>query len=166
MTMAGSPSPLEQFVAFLRGQGLRLTPQRRALVQTVFNPQQHFNAEQLLAWARLRDKSVSRATVYRTLPLLVESGLLRKTDLGRDLTVYDPNYVRHPHHNHLVCRNCGKVLEFESEEVQLLAEKLGRRLGFATVVQRLQIVGDCEQLKATGACRHLGGLPPRESRQC
>ncbi|MDC0144391.1 transcriptional repressor, partial [Verrucomicrobia bacterium] len=63
-------------MAFLEQKNLRITAQRRAIVDTVFGTDQHFTAEQLLEWARERDKSVSRATVYRTLPLLTESGLV------------------------------------------------------------------------------------------
>src|SRR5512140_2638945 len=89
-----------RFREFLAGKSLRLTAQREAIIETVLNTEQHFTAEQLLKWSRRRDKSVSRATVYRTLPLLTESGLLLEMDFGKAFKFYDPNYARHPGHNH------------------------------------------------------------------
>ena len=67
----------KKFLDFLQHKKLRITAQRRAIIESAFETEEHFSAEQLLAWSRRRDKSVSRATVYRTLPLLTESGLVR-----------------------------------------------------------------------------------------
>src|SRR5207244_8269248 len=69
----------QKFMEFLGQKNLRLTSQRQAIIDSVFGTEEHFTAEQLLEWSRRRDKSVSRATVYRTLPLLTESGLDRKS---------------------------------------------------------------------------------------
>ena len=71
----------EKFLSFLEEKNLRITAQRRAIVDTVFGTDQHFTAEQLLEWAKEKDSSVSRATVYRTLPLLTESGLVHELSL-------------------------------------------------------------------------------------
>ena len=76
-------------MAFLAGRQLRVTAQRQAIIDTVFSTEEHFTADQLLEWSQQRDRSVSRATVYRTLPLLTESGLVRELDFGRDHKVYD-----------------------------------------------------------------------------
>src|SRR2546425_11744000 len=84
-----------RFMDFLAQKNLRLTAQRQAIIETAFSTRQHFTAEQLLEWSRRRDKSVSRATVYRTLPLLTESGLVREMDFGKDYKFYDPNYAEH-----------------------------------------------------------------------
>ncbi len=99
---------------FLTQKNLRLTAQRQAIIETAFSTRKHFTAEQLLEWSRRRDKSVSRATVYRTLPLLTESGLVREMDFGKDYKFYDPNYAEHPHHNHIICQDCEKIVEFDS----------------------------------------------------
>src|ERR1035438_1364985 len=88
-----------EFMTFLHGQKLRLTPQRRAIIDSVFSTAEHFTAGQLLKWSRRRDKTVSRATIYRTLPLLTASGLVREMDFGRDYKFYDPNYADHPDTN-------------------------------------------------------------------
>src|SRR5205809_5980483 len=105
----------QRFMDFLGQKNLRLTSQRQAIIETVFSTEEHFTAEQLLKWSRKRDKSVSRATVYRTLPLLTESGMVREMDFGKDHKFYDPNYAHHPEHSHIICHDCNKIVEFESE---------------------------------------------------
>src|SRR6202142_3969930 len=119
----------KKFLDFLQGKKLRVTAQRRAIIESAFDTEEHFTAEQLLEWSRRRDKSVSRATVYRTLPLLTESGLVREMDFGKDHKYYDPNYAQHPHHNHIICQDCGKIVEFESEMIEQLENEISRRLG-------------------------------------
>ena len=143
----------KRFMEFLGRKSLRLTAPRQAIIDTVFNTDQHFTAEQLLEWSRRRDKSVSRATVYRTLPLLTESGLVREMDFGKDYKFYDPNYADHPNHSHIICNDCEKIVEFESEKISRLESQISHRLGFSVKTQRLQINGSCEELKKLGACK-------------
>ena len=116
----------QRFLDFLAQKKLRLTGQRQAIIDTVFSTEHHFTAEQLLEWSRQRDKSVSRATVYRTLPLLTESGLVREMDFGKEHKFYDPNYARHPRRNHIICQDCGKIIEFESDEIERLGLTFSR----------------------------------------
>ena len=104
MADAGNKCAKQRFLEFLDRKNLRVTAQRRVIIDTAFSTDQHFTADQLLVWSRQRDKSVSRATVYRTLPLLTESGLVREMDFGKDYKFYDPNYAEHPHHNHIIAR--------------------------------------------------------------
>ena len=143
----------KKFLEFLGRKNLRITAQRQAIVETVFNTDKHFTAEQLLEWSRHRDKSVSRATVYRTLPLLTESGLVREMDFGKDYKFYDPNYADHPDHSHIICNDCEKIVEFESKKISRLENEISHRLGFSVKTQRLQITGSCEELKKLGACK-------------
>ncbi len=144
----------EKFIAFLIHKNLRITSQRRAIVDTVFGTDQHFNAEQLLEWARERDPSVSRATVYRTLPLLTESGLVHEMDFGKDYKIYDPNYADHPNHNHIICDDCDKVVEFESEQLDALENDISKKLGFKVNTQQLRINASCEEMKKLGECKN------------
>lgn len=144
----------EKFFDFLKLKNLRRTSQRDAIIETVFSTDEHFTAEQLLDWSRKRDRSVSRATVYRTLPLLTESGLVREMDLGKDFKYYDPNYADHPNHSHIICGDCDKIVEFESEKISKLEDEISHKFGFAVKTQRLQITGTCEQLKKLGACKN------------
>src|SRR6202162_1628509 len=131
--MAAAPNKCakQRFVDFLATRNLRLTAQRRAIIETVFSTSAHFTADQLLSWSRRRDKSVSRATVYRTLPLLTESGLVREMDFGKDHKFYDPNYAEHPHHNHIICQDCDKIVEFDSDKIEQLETEISQRLGFS-----------------------------------
>ena len=142
----------QRFLDFLAHKNLRLTGPRRAIIETVFGTKKHFTAEELLVWARRWDRSVSRATVYRTLPLLTESGLVREMDFGKDHKCYDPNYAEHPHHNHIICQDCGKIVEFESEKIEQLENEISRRLGFSVRAHRLQITATCEEFRKLGVC--------------
>lgn len=156
MSTVAKSAAKARFLHFLARKNLRVTAQRHAIVDTVFSTDQHFTADQLLAWSRRRDRSVSRATVYRTLPLLTESGLVREMDFGKDHKFYDPNYADHPNHNHLICHDCDKIVEFESDQIEKLESEISRRLGFSIKAQRLQITGSCEELKKLGACKKRG----------
>lgn len=145
----------ERLQQFIRAKGLRNTPQRQAIVDAIFSTDEHFTAEDL--WDRVRKKQSrsSRATVYRTISLLVEAGLLHEIDLGDDQKTYDPNFVDSPAHNHLVCIDCGKVVEFEDSHIQLLNECTTRRLGYRPAKQTLKIEGCCEKLRQKGRCENL-----------
>ena len=143
----------KKFLRFLASRSLRLTAQRQVIIDTVFDTKEHFTAEQLLGWSRERDQFVSRATVYRTLPLLTESGLVREMDFGKDYKFYDPNYADHPNHSHIICQDCDKIVEFESKTIDRIENEISHKLGFAVKSQRLQITASCEELKKMGSCR-------------
>ncbi len=147
-----SPEVIARFNAFIAAKGLRKTVQRDAIVAAAFSTTEHYTAEDLLAMARRIEPSVSRATVYRTLPLLVESGVLKEMDFGRDHKIYDPNYNEHPHHNHLICTDCDKIVEFEDQHIELLEDCISKRLGFSPASKSLRIEASCDQLKKMGAC--------------
>jgi len=153
MALPGKQAAKQKFMEFLDGRNLRLTSQRQAIIDTVFNTEEHFTAEQLLEWSRERDRSVSRATVYRTLPLLTESGLVREMDFGKDYKFYDPNYADHPNHNHIICQDCEKIIEFESDKISKIEDEISHRLGFEVKSQRLQITARCAEMKRLGTCK-------------
>ncbi len=139
---------------FLDAQGVRSTAQRRAIIRAAFSTTEHYTADELLVMAKKLDDSVSRATVYRTLPLLVESGLLRELDLGKPHKYYDPNYLKHPNHNHLICVDCDKIVEFEDPELEEREEMISRKLGFEPAQKNLQIRASCSKLRNSGACEN------------
>jgi len=157
MADAASSCPRQRFLDFLAQKNLRVTAQRRAIIDSAFGTRRHFTAEELLAWSRDRDKSVSRATIYRTLPLLTESGLVREMDFGKDSKFYDPNYAEHPRHNHIICQDCEKIIEFESDKLEQLEREISRRLGFSVRGQRLEITANCDELKRLGTCKRKSG---------
>lgn len=142
----------DRIYSFLAGKGLRRTVQRDAIIEAAFSTTEHYSAEHLLGMSRLIEPSVSRATVYRTIPLLVESALLREIDLGKDYKFYDPNYVDHPSHNHLICVDCDRVVEFEDRNIETLENCITKRLGFSPATKIIRIEGTCDELKASGQC--------------
>src|SRR4249920_1795016 len=111
-TVEVSLTPLERFEEFLQSRGKRITQQRRAIVQEVFQRPDHLDAEDLITHlGRLvGDQRVSRPTVYRTLSELVDAGLLRSMTLG-GRTVYEHDYG-YPQHDHMHCQKCNKLIEF------------------------------------------------------
>ena len=143
MPAAENESAKDKFMKFLAQKNLRITTQRQIIIDTVFSTEEHFTAEQLLEWSRAKDPTVSRATVYRTLPLLTESGLVREMDFGKEYKFYDPNYVDHPNHNHLICLDCNKVVEFEDRNIDTLEDCITKRLGFSpasSIIIRLSAI--------------------------
>ncbi|MBK1792573.1 Fur family transcriptional regulator [Persicirhabdus sediminis] len=145
----------ERLSEFIRSKGLRNTPQRNAVVDAIFSEDEHFTADEL--WERIRKTSLkaSRATVYRTISLLVEAGLLHEIDLGGDQKTYDPNFLDSPSHNHLICIDCGEVVEFEDSHIELLTDCITRRLGYRPQKQSLRIEACCDKLRNNGSCPNL-----------
>ena len=145
----------ERLDTFIKRKGLRHTPQRNAIVEIIFASDEHFTPDEL--WERLRgtDAQTSRATLYRTLALLTEAGLLQEIDLGDGQATFDPNFLNKPSHNHLVCVDCGEVIEFEDEHLEVLNECITRRLGFNPVKQSLRIEACCEELRSSKRCPNL-----------
>ncbi len=145
----------ERLNEYVASQGLRQTNQRNEIVSVIYSETEHFTVEDLFDRLRGQGIKASRATVYRTLKLLVEAEMLVEIDLGDDLTTYDPNFMENPVHNHLVCIDCGKVTEFEDSHLETLNDCLTRRLGFRAVKKSLRIEACCEKLRASGSCPNL-----------
>ncbi len=148
------PQTRERMEVFLKEKGFRRTTQRDAIVEAAFSTKEHYTAEDLLLMARKLDQSVSRATVYRTLPILVQSGMLREMDFGRDFKYYDPNYIDHPHHNHLICVDCDRIVEFEDIGINTMEDCISKRLGFSPESKMIRIEAHCDELQRVGSCRN------------
>jgi Fur family transcriptional regulator, ferric uptake regulator len=137
---------LGRFEELLARRGLRLTPARRAIVEAVLQHAGHFAIEELLTDLRARGLAASKATVYRSLPLLTEAGILSPAVLTGEERTYE-RAVGREHHDHLICRGCGKVIEFEYEAIEVLQRELAARYGFTLEGHLLQLIGRC------AACR-------------
>lgn len=148
------PAVRERIYEFIQASGLRRTMQRDAIIEAAFSHTDHYTAEELLTRARVLEPSVSRATVYRTLPLLVESGLLKELDLGKDQMFYDPNYIDHPRHSHLICVDCNRIVEFEDRNIDTLENCITKRLGFSAAKKLTRIDASCDELRRNGRCVH------------
>jgi Fur family ferric uptake transcriptional regulator len=134
----------EQFLAYLRGNGHRVTAERLAVFEEIYAQHGHIDAERLLASLRARGAKVSRATVYRNLELMVSCGLVRKSHLGRGRFLFEH---LHPgqDHDHLVCTECGRVVEFVSPAIVALQAEICRAHGFVPNRHALQIHGLCNR---------------------
>jgi Fur family ferric uptake transcriptional regulator len=139
--VAVSGSPEEKFREFLEIRGEKLTEPRRVLVRHIFDSHKHFDADELVADLRTVGRRVSRSTVYRTLRLLVDAGLLRELRLT-NRTVYEHDYG-YPSHDHLHCNECNAVVEFRNDEIRKLSETISREHGFRPVGHRFIITGVC-----------------------
>ncbi|MBC7220382.1 transcriptional repressor [Candidatus Bipolaricaulota bacterium] len=137
--------PVELFEAFLRRRGLHITQPRRAVVETVFALPTHFEAAEL--WAALRGSVSSAATVYRTLELLEQAGLVRRVSFGEAHAHYEHTLGREDH-GHLVCRDCGKVIEFSDPGLTQVVARAAARHGFNLSEAVIQGYGLCRACQA------------------
>lgn len=136
-----SETPEAKFREFLEIRGEKLTEPRRVLVQHIFGAHKHFDADELVRDVHDVGHAISRATVYRTLRLLVEAGLLRELRLT-NRTVYDYDYG-YPNHDHLHCTECNRVIEFRNEEILKIRDAICRNHGFRPSNHRFVIEGVC-----------------------
>ena len=137
---------IENFVKYLGTRKLRFTQERKTILQEMFRNPGHLEAEDLLYSLRRKKKLTSRATVYRTLELLVDSGLVRKVDLGHGHSHYEL-MVDHTHHEHMICLKCGKVIEFSDKEMEGDLNKLCKKSGFEHTSHRFEIFGHCDKCR-------------------
>ena len=144
--MATNPER-ERFLRHLRQRGLRLTRERTALFDEIFSQHGHLDADALLRSMKGRGIKTSRATVYRNLDLLVECGVVRKQQLGGSRQLYEHVHVGQ-RHDHLFCRECGRVVEFVSPGIEAMQNEICRAHGFEPNVHSLQITGLCRDCAA------------------
>lgn len=124
-------------------RGLRSTDQRRLIVETFFKAPNHISIEELLAQVRTKDPRVGYATVYRTLKLLTECGVAFERKFGDGLTRYELADEDHSHHDHLICVECAKIIEFEEPKIEELQEKIASRHGFLLKSHKHEMYGVC-----------------------
>ena len=154
-TATDSKSPWR---AYLRDKGLKTTQQREAIVDAFLRTSGHVALEDLLEQARRTHPGVGLATVYRTVKLLEEAGLAATRQFESGHTLYEVAQGR-AHHDHLICQQCGYIVEFESDEIETLQETTARRMGFNVLRHRHELFGLCE--KAQG--RPNGRCPAEEA---
>jgi Fur family ferric uptake transcriptional regulator len=134
------------FQNFLGEKGLKLTKERIAVLKEVFSSHSHFEPENL--YLRIKDSGskASRASVYRTLNLLVESGLVEKVTRTEKSNIYEHTFG-HTHHDHMICDGCGRIIEFYSEKLENLQKEICLGNGFDGRNHTLEIHGYCAECK-------------------
>jgi len=127
------------FRKFLSTRGLRVTHQRIAIFQAAFYSDDHYTAEDLLVESRVLDPSVSRATVYRTLPILTDSGLVKEVDIGKDYKFYMSNRNATTFKAQVICVDTDRIIEVDAPFMEWYGRAVTEKLGLQLVSQRLQI---------------------------
>ncbi len=147
------PAARERFRTFLVQKGLRVTKQRLAIFDAAFAQKDHFTAEQLLDFARAIEDSVSRATVYRTLPVMTESALLREVDIGSGEKFYRPNQEGGSTQvAQVVCVDCDRIYEISAPFMEWYGNTVSSKIGLTPVTQRLQVTATCNEFRRAGRC--------------
>jgi Fur family ferric uptake transcriptional regulator len=147
------------FAEFLRRRGLKTTRQRDAIVDVFLKTHGHVSIDDLLGKVRRRDSKVGYATVYRTLRLLTESGLAAARQFGDGQTRYEVAGDT-AHHDHLICAECGLILEFENDEIERLQDSVAQQLGgFRIVRHKLELYGLCPKAQGIAASCPNDDLP-------
>ncbi len=140
---------LKAIEEFMQARGLKLTGPRRRVVEKLLSVKGHVAADDLIELLRKDKTPVSKATVYRTLSLVSQSGLIDGHDFDGGKRLYEP-MVGRAHHDHLYCVACGKVIEFEDAGIEKLQDAVVRRHQFTPVYHSHKIFGYCAGCKAKG----------------
>jgi Fur family transcriptional regulator, ferric uptake regulator len=152
-----------QFRVFLHGQSRRATGIREEIIRAAMACRGHFDADDLVQKLRTRGSHVSRASVYRALPLLVEAGIVEPTVSPGDRQQYEIRGER-PHHDHLVCNECGTVVEFQFEAFEVLQREIAARYGFDLTGHSHELFGTCPKCQKKGAARKRSARGPAADR--
>ncbi len=128
---------------YLKSHGLKSTKQRDLIVKTFFNwGDRHVSIEDLLAKVRKKNSHISYATVYRTLLLLVDAKLAHQQQFGKGHSRFEP--CKQQHHDHLICSNCGKIIEFENDTIEELQKRIATKYRFKLNHHKMELYGICE----------------------
>ena len=152
----------EIFLEHIQKAGLRRTAQRDLIMEIFLKTEEHLTSEDLYWLVQKHDPSVGHTTVYRTLKLLTEAGLAREVRFGDNKTYYEHHY-NHQHHDHMICTEWGKVIEFFSQAIEDKQDEMADKLGFRPTHHSLRIWGVCAECQKTEVMAHTApsGAQPR-----
>ncbi len=148
------------FGRYLREQGLPVTQQRSAVARVVFSSTGHLSVDDIERELRGEGRRIGKATIYRTMDLLVRSQLVEEHDFGEGFKRYEHRLSQQPIHEHLICLECGEVIEFRSQELSRIEARVADQYGFQPTRHRLEIYGLCK------ACTDAGVRIPYEGLSC
>jgi len=134
---------LEEYIA---RHNLKITNQRRVVLDSFLKSENHVSAEDLYKMVSEQDPKIGLATVYRTLALFTQSGLATELDFGDGQKRYEHKYM-HSHHDHMICTECGKIVEFNHPMIEKLQKEIAAKHGFNMTSHKLDLFGICGQCK-------------------
>jgi len=152
---SGPAASLDAFRRYLREHNLPVTEQREQVAQVILSSNAHLSADDIERELKERGAHVGKATVYRTLDLLVESGMISQRDFDEGFRRFERARGRQ-HHEHLICLRCGKVIEFVNERLERMKALIADEYGFRHSHHRLEIFGTCPE------CQQQGGASPQQ----
>lgn len=149
-------------VEHLQVEGLRRTSQRDLILEIFLSTEEHLTSEDLHSLVHKKDDTIGLTTVYRTLKLLTEAGLAREVRFGDNKTYYEHHY-NHEHHDHMICTDCGKVIEFFSPDIEALQDEMAGNFGFRPTHHSLRLWGVCSDCQQADVAPHTAppGAQPR-----
>lgn len=136
--------------AYVAENGLKFTRQRELIAEVFFGAGGHLTVEDLLERVRVQDPQVSLATVYRTMKLLTECGLADAHRFGDRQVLYEPSEGEDEHHDHIICVDCGKIVEFYNAKLERLQETIAGEHGFTLSEHRMELYGSCTDPECEG----------------
>jgi len=142
---------ITNFSNYLKKCGLKITNQRLLVAEKIFGLKSHFTVDSLAESLREHKSEISRATIYRIVSLIVESGQLIEHNFGHNVRYYE-HIPRKEHHDHMVCTDCGRIDEFMDDEIENLQLMIAERLGYELRDHSLNLYGKCKELAEKGAC--------------
>jgi Fur family transcriptional regulator, ferric uptake regulator len=134
----------EIFHTHIQRAGLKRTSQRDLILEVFLRTEEHLSIEDLYRLVQQEDPNIGQTTVYRTLKLLTEAGLAREVRFGDGRTRYEHNY-KHPHHDHMICTECGRYIEFFSAELEAIQDEIAAKHNFKPTQHSLRIFGICAE---------------------
>lgn len=138
---------LDNFKKILKENSLKFTTQRECVLKTLYNNEHHYTPEQLYIEIKEANPelNIGIATVYRTLNLLEESGMVTSISFGIQGKKFE--LANKPHHDHIICKQCGKIVEFEDYEVEQKQIDIAKKYGFTLTGHLMQLYGNCNECK-------------------
>ncbi|MFP4466423.1 MAG: Fur family transcriptional regulator [Candidatus Goldiibacteriota bacterium] len=137
---------IENFEKYLDKKGMRHTTERKKIYEFVRRRKDHFDAEKLFDNMKTKDINVSRASVYRTIPILIDAGIIRESIHKDGRSIYE-NSCNALHHDHLVCSKCGLIYEFHNDTIEEIQERIANEYGFKMTEHKLVIQGICKKCR-------------------
>ena len=150
-------SELEIFREFLREKGMRYTPEREIIIKEIFATHDHFDVDSLYISIRSKKGRVSKASIYRLIPLLIEANLIEEVFFDGGQMYYEHIYG-HEHHCHLRCVKCRRIQEFSDQRMKDLEHDLSKRFNYQILRHKLEVMGLCSECRDKE--KHLSDAPP------